>query len=160
MIEYRHEQGIELLRFFGELRAKAQAKATAMFSNHWDEVATSKNLFILDPDYERYRKFIEANSMVIVTARDDDNLIGYISLILYRHLHYRQVLVSLEDIHYMDPEYRKRGLGSGMIKKAEDVLRGRGVKFATMRTKVHADHGDLLKELGYSPMETVYGKEL
>lgn len=162
MIEYRHEFGMQLAAFFNDLRDHVgpQMRTHMLLSNHWAEIATHTDLMKLDIDYARYRQLVEKGALVVVTARDDNMLIGYVTFFLMYHPHYKTVLVASEDIHYVDPAYRHRGVGTGMLKKAEETLVGKGVRFATMRTKVHADHGALLRDLGYAAMETVYGKEI
>jgi len=59
------------------------------------------------------------------------------------------------------PEYRKGGVGRGLIGRAEDALRGRGVSIVHTRTKNdHPDAGRLFEHMGHVAIETVHAKVL
>jgi GNAT superfamily N-acetyltransferase len=164
MITYRHEPASELLRFFSECKALALASDTkdaqAMFGDHWEEIASKKHILVLDLDYEAYVKLIQAGCLEVVTARDDDKLVGYITIILSKHLHYKTVIVAKEDVHFVHRKYRGRMIGDGMLKEAERVVEKRGAKLMFVHTKPHSDHGALLEKIGYSRFEIIYAKEI
>ena len=161
-ISFQHEHGLGLLGLLGKIQKQVNEGSDVheLFHSHWKEIATNKDMLVLNPDYSRYRKLIERDMLVVISARDGGKIIGYIIIMVDNHAHYKTVKVSLEDIHFIDPKYRHQGIGRGMILAAEEVLRKRGVQLATMRVKLHSDHGPLLQELGYSPLETIYAKEL
>lgn len=166
MISYQREEGLRLLSTVAELKTMMAEKSVDderrqnMFLEHWKEVADEKDLMVFDPDYARYRQLIEANRLVVVTARLDNNLIGYVFYMLAPHLHYKTRLMALEDIHYVTPEHRHQGAGKEMLTKGEEVLKAMGVCYVFLRTKVKHDHGELFAQIGYTQVETVWGKRL
>lgn len=152
-----------MFRFFTDLKAmlvENWQNVDEMLQNHWKEVALDQELMKLDPDYERYRKLVEQNALVVITAREDDKMIGYAIYFLARHLHYKTLLMALEDIHYIDPTHRNQGVGSAMLAKGEEVLKGLGVCYVHLRKKAKSEETNLYADLGYSPIETVWGKRL
>lgn len=162
MITYRNETAHRMLTFFAEIQvmAKEEQATQVMLERHWVELADHKDLMVLDPDYEKYRRMVERDALVIITAREDEKLIGYVVIICDTHLHYKTLKVALEDIHYVDPAYRRHGIFTGMLIEAERVLSERGIKIALFRVKPKSDHGALFEGQGYAPLETVWGKRL
>lgn len=127
---------------------------------HWKEVAPHQDLLTLNPDVARYEALQRTGNLHIVTARMGGNLIGYIAMLVSRHLHYKHVKLAVDDVHFLHADHRHGGLGMRLMKAAEDEMRKLGVQVMTLRTKVAQDHGALFVRLGYSPMDIVYVKRL
>jgi GNAT superfamily N-acetyltransferase len=78
---------------------------------------------------------------------------------VYHHLHYKHVLVAEDDVFYLTPTMRGRGIGQRMREFAVETLKERGVRLVLARVKPSIPQPHLEK-LGYSVMETVYAKVL
>ena len=61
--------------------------------------------FAIEPALETYQQLSDANSLIIVTLRDDD-LKGYIIGFLYRSWHHKKLLCGSVDSIYVEPECR------------------------------------------------------
>jgi GNAT superfamily N-acetyltransferase len=161
-ITYRQVPPERIIEFFTDVKQQAENNKEIhdAFADHWTEIADHKDILKLDPDIKRYFYLLEHKKIVVVSAREGEKLVGYIIIFVSPHMHYQTVLFALEDIHYVLPEYRGRGIFKEILRTAEQVLTGMGVKFSTLRTKFKSDHGALFEELGYVPIEAIYMKRL
>ncbi len=135
-------------------------EASELLRLHYAEIAPYQDLFKLNPDIATYMKLQATGILYIVTARSAGKLVGYVSLIVKEHVHYKDVLMATDDIHFLHPDWRKGGTGLRMLKFAEQKMREMGVKVMALRTKVASNHGVLFERLGYEPMDVVYLKRL
>jgi len=130
-----------------------------MLEEHWKEVALHQDSIKLDPDYDQYYRLEEEGALRCFTARDDeDTPIGYVVFFLRPHMHYKDTLWAYMDILYVDPNHRGAKVPINLIKFAEQCLERDGIDVVMLGTKLHKDFGRLLKFLGYTPVETFYGK--
>ena len=128
---------------------------------HYAEIAPMKDLFRLNPDLITYRKLELMGILYIITARDDGRLVGYVSLIVKEHLHYKDVLMATDDIHFLHPDYRHGRVGIEMLLFAEKQMKTLGVKVMALRAKKASGHDPLYERLlGYEAMDVVYLKRL
>ena len=148
------------LTFALEKLAPFLPEAISLLRLHYDEVAPYKILFVLNLDVEAYAKMEAMGILHILTARIDGKLVGYISLIVKEHIHYRDTLMATDDVHFVHPDYRKGSLGIKLIRVAEQKMKEMGVKVMALRTKVKSNHGLIFERLGFEPMDVVYLKRL
>lgn len=111
----------------------------------------------LNPDWNAYRKLFEKGVLAVVTARRNNEIVGYTVNFISRHLHY-SFLYGVNDIIYMHPEYR--GYGIKLIKTTERLLKDKGVEFFSMSIKPHVDFRRVLEKLGYHLLEYQYFRRL
>jgi GNAT superfamily N-acetyltransferase len=69
-------------------------------------------------------------------------------------------LFAVNDVIYLEPEYRKGMTGFRLIKAAEKWLKDDGVSVLSINTKVHKPFDLLLERLGFNLIERVYSKRL
>jgi len=141
------------------------AEAWPMAKRHWNEVGTFRDVLRLDPDHDRYRALERDGRLHILSARSDQFLVGYLFLLTLPHPRDRQARVARDDLFYVDPAYRKFRLGPAMIKSALSYAEGRAdiimLSEKARRTLARGPHGGTyLKQYGFEPMETVWGKVL
>lgn len=130
-----------------------------MLEKHWEEIAINKDTIRLNPDYDLYYELEEQGVVKCFTARDqDDKPIGYIVFFIRPHIHYKDTMWGMMDILYVDKKYRGTRVAIKLIKFAEQCLQRDGIDVMMLGTKLHKDFGRLLEALGYSPVETFYGK--
>ena len=130
-------------------------------SAHYGEVAGFKGaLDRLNPDWSKYIALEKSGRLHLVKARAWNGvLVGYSAHLVHEHLHYKHVLVADDDVFFLTPTMRGRGVGKAMRAFACETLKARGVKLVLARTKPHIPQSHLPK-LGYEVMETVYAKVL
>lgn len=83
-----------------------QEEVQGLISEHWLEVAKHKELMVLDPDWERYQRFTDEGSMFSLVLRKDGVLVGYSANLLGPHLHYKGLVVAINDVLYVSPDSR------------------------------------------------------
>lgn len=137
------------LDFLGEMEA--------IFPEHYEELCVTKD-FPMAPDYDAYKRLVDAGFIRVITVRADKELIGYIIFIIQPHLHYKTCLTAFEDLYYLKKEYRLGRIGIRMFKYAEDVLKRIGVNRIIMHTKVHQDNSKLFEYLGYKNTDKLFTK--
>lgn len=129
-----------------------------IFKIHWEELANHKDIRPLDVDHARYIQFNNMGVLKVFTVRDEGKLVGYFMCTLAISLHYKTWLYAAPDVYYLLPEYRKKGIAPIMFKEYEAWLKDIGVRCIIMQDKITHDHGKFFKQLGYTPVETMYEK--
>ena len=147
MIKYAVEQ---LPDFIEEL--------APLLEDHYEEVAMYKDKIKLNPDYDKYLKLAEMGMMHCVTVRDDKKLVGYFISFIQPHLHYQDTIYALNDILYLDPQYRGTNAAVKMFVFAEEQLREEGVDVIVLHMKTSLPFEGLAKFLHYDKAEYNYSK--
>ena len=129
-----------------------------LLEKHWNEIALHKDNIALKPDYDKYLLLDKMNMLQLVTARDDGKLIGYFVSFIQPHMHYKDNLFAMNDILYIDPEYRKGSVGYKLFKHAEKFLKEVGVDVIMIHSKVKNDFKPLMDRLGFERVEYTYSK--
>lgn len=131
-----------------------------LLERHRDEIAEFPEIMVLDVDHDLYRALEGKEQLFIETVRQDNKLVGYMSVFLHRHPHYKQMVHAAEDVHFVQPENRDAFTGIMLIKHAEKAMRERKAHLMTLRTKWKHNHGRIFERLGYRPLDVVWGKQL
>ena len=124
---------------------------------HYEELSVTKT-FPLDPDWDAYKKTEEENRVFVVTCRKDGELVGYIIYFIVYNIHYRTMIMAVEDIYYLAKAERKGRVGIKLFKFAEQALKAIGVNRVVYGTKIHLDNSKLFEYLGYTIFEKLYSK--
>jgi GNAT superfamily N-acetyltransferase len=127
-----------------------------MFPRHWEELALNKDRVPLDPQYETYLVRDALGEVMLVTVREDGNLVGYFVGFVAPALHYKTCLTLTMDIFYIWPEARGAGAGFHLFKAVEKEARRRGVERMFVGSKLHKDASWLFQKLGYTEVERYY----
>ena len=94
-------------------------------------------------------------------AYDGDRLVGLFLGVIGAIPFSPTTQSATEMVFYVDPDYRKSGLGGKIVKQAENVCRQLGVTYLNM---IHLDSVDPVKaeglynKMGYHKSETVFTK--
>lgn len=106
-----------------------------------------------------YMNLQKEGRLILITAKDGDNYIGYSSHFWHRHLHFN-LRIGQDDAWYVIPEYRNQGIGRKLRELAIEEMKKDNVDFAYGRLKVAHPHDSSMEDLGYSPWEQVFIKDL
>lgn len=112
-----------------------------------------------DPDIDTYRIMEARGALHVYVARRAGQIVGYVSYIVHRNLHYNLQCAS-QDLLYLHPENRKGRAGLMLIKFSEEDLKNMGVDVITQHTKDIRNLSGLFSYLGYRPMDTIFYKRL
>jgi GNAT superfamily N-acetyltransferase len=129
-----------------------------LYPIHWEEVALNKNSIPLKMWFDEYDRLAEMGVLHIVTARDDDKIVGYYWGMIRFHLHYADSLTAFTDMFYLHPKYRKGFNGYKLIKFFIESVKAKGVQRVISNTKIHLDTSVIFKRLGFVQAETVHTK--
>lgn len=131
---------------------------SGLLDRHADEVRGKP--FTLNR--ETYLALEQQSLLGIFTARENGVLVGYSWHILTRSLH-DNVLIGRDDLWYVEPAHRGKGIGS--------ELRSKGLAWMLVSGAIRADDfvrerpgaaftDTILRHMGYQPIGTFYSKHL
>ena len=137
--------------------ANATEEFEALVASQWLEVDHRRKTSELNVDFKQYLKMEELGIHFIVMAYTDTELVGYNSMLVSPRPHTRE-LTALTDTIFIKKEYRKCGIGSEMIRLAEQESRRRGAQHIMVTFKNDSPHPEIIKEQGFFSYETIYAK--
>lgn len=141
-----------------ETFANWYADAQHLIHQHWAELAMDKGKIPLSMNVEGYQNLERNGSLVIVTARELGDLIGYYLAFVFPHLHYVDMgLMAFTDAYWVMPD-RRYGVGVNLFIEAERVLKAMGVVKGYLSCKVHQDHSKLFEALGWKLTDLCFTK--
>lgn len=132
-----------------------------LLEKHWREIARYLDI-PLKPDVGLYEASEEMGGLYIYTVRGTDRqLYGYAVFFVRLNGHYSTSLQAVQDIVFIDPQFRQGALGIKLLRYAENDLRQNGVQVVYHHVKLaHPALGRILERQGYEPVETIYSKRL
>lgn len=156
------------LRYQVEAWSDVLPEMLGLAEAHWREVALNQDDVPLDMDWEMFAAFERAGQLLVVTARREAVLAGYLVVIVKGSLHNRSTVFAMFDLYYLKPEERSGWRGVGLFRAAERALRARGARVMHVGTKLgisavtgqSLDIGRMLEFLGWWPAERTYRKIL
>lgn len=136
-------------------------EAYALFTEHYKEIAAYQDI-PLDPDYEKYLILGEAGKLLILTAKYNGDLVGYIVYVVDYAPHYKGSLQAVQDILFVKKGLRKSLLGCGLmlLRQSEKILKRMGVQVVYQHVKTKHDFSPFLEKLGYENVEKIYQKRI
>jgi GNAT superfamily N-acetyltransferase len=150
MFIYQEEQLKDFVCEFDEL-----------LKTHMTEVnKTQQYGFKCNPNYGAYIKQQESGFLYVLTCRNDTELIGYMVFSIFPSIRYPDCIMSREELCYIKPEFRNRGLGKKLFIETEKLLKEKGANQVVFTTKTYKDHSYILEDLGYEFYEKHFIKKL
>ena len=136
------------------------AEAQTLFDEHYEEIARNKHVMVLKPDEITYRKSEEMGSIFILSARQDDVLIGYSVNFVSNHLHYADLKLAQNDLLFISKEHRGGRVGLKLIKETEKHATSLGCKLMLWHAKENTTLAAMLPRLKYGVQDIIFSKEL
>lgn len=149
-----------MITFQEEPWASVRGDVSALWRQHYDEIAEDKDLVPLDPDWDKYDALAHLGKLVIVTARRERELVGYVFSVVDTHLHYKSTLFSMSDIYWLRPSCRGGRTAWRLFEHTERVLADRGVMKMLSNTKLAHDQSRLFGALGWREAERLFVKTI
>lgn len=138
---------------------------SALWDEHWREVAINQDVIRLDPDIEAYNATERAGMLHVVVAREAGRVVGYHISFVRPHFHYRHSLSAITDVYFIRATHRGPRTAIRFFEAVEATLRARGVQKVFTGTKLHIapnghalNQGRLLEHLDYVETERLYTK--
>lgn len=149
-----------MIKFSEEKFADFNRDAQELYVLHWKELAVNQDKIKLDIDTERYQNLENIGMLFVLTVRDGQKLVGYLLGFPVTHMHYKSSgMMCLTDMYFILPEYR-HGLGTKLFAEFERRMRARGAVQIMTGCKVHQDHSELLKRMGWENTDITFVKVL
>jgi hypothetical protein len=159
----RQRLSVPAIEFAVEPFTRIAPELPSLFARHYDELAENKEVYPLDPDWDRYFAMDIAGILKVLTVRVDDILVGYIFNLVGPHLHSKSTRYADIEMFWFDPLYRDVWMAVKAFRENENFLKSLGVVFIHVSDKIRFKKGkvDLIfKRLGYRPIETNWSKVL
>ncbi len=93
-----------------------------LLERHFAELARNQDRITLNPDWARYAATEQNKALLVFTARDKGELVGYAAFIVGSHLHYRDLTVASNDVLWLAPAHRVGRTGVRLIRFCEQML--------------------------------------
>jgi len=126
-----------------------------MLAEHHDEIQIFKLPF--NPDYERYLYLDSVESLITMSIRLENRLVGYAVFFLNSQIYQKDVISATQSLNFVDKGHR--GIGYQFMKFCDDILEKRGVNSIWRHTPICFDAGKVFNRMGYTLMEKTYLKE-
>ena len=110
-------------------------------------------------DHIAYIRASNRGDLFILTVRKDGELVGYLGFSITDDTNY-EARIAREMGLYIKKEHRGGRTAIKLIKKAEEILKERGVDAILLMTSKEKDVGSLFEYMDYREVETSYVKEL
>lgn len=146
------------LEYKEELLENCLDELKPYLEKHYKEVGLYQDSIDLNPDYDKYLEMEKLGIIHTVTARDDGKLVGYFISIVTINLHYSDHKYAMNDILYIDEDYRKSGAAMELFAYAEQCLKDMGVSVITIHMKTKLPFDSLCDSLEYDYSERLYTK--
>lgn len=106
-------------------------------------------------DLEHYLKADKAGVLKVLTARENDRVVGYYGCYLTPHPKSGELMAKV-DSYYLDPAYRGRN-GVRLLKEGEAMAKHHGAVWMLAGTKKHEK---VFERLGYTVNEIIMERKL
>jgi len=136
------------------------AQATVLFEEHYEEIARNKKVMKLKPDEKTYHQMEEMRKIFILSAWQDNVLIGYSVNFVTNHLHYADLVIAQNDLLYITKEKRGSRAGLRLIKETENHAASLGCKLMLWHAKEDTALSAILPKIKYGVQDIIYSKEL
>ena len=143
-----------------ETFAEAYPDAKPLLEKHWEELNTSHGE-PFNANLAVYEYTEKEGTLMIFTARDEGDLIGYSAVFIHQGLHCMGQKQATQDVFYVSPEHRGGMVGTRLIHTAEKHLKEAGVELMMHHSNIkNMLLGKLLEALGYEPIAVNYQRRL
>lgn len=133
---------------------------TDMIKAHHEEAGLLSRGIPLDVDYDEMIRVEREGFYHSWCGWDGDHLASYLSWWIVTPLQYRTTKLAVDDVHYMEPQYRRGWNGVRMFRECFAALKTMGVKRYRVHRNRYIDLSPLFRRLGAEPEVWGWGGEL
>jgi GNAT superfamily N-acetyltransferase len=130
-----------------------------LLRDHFEEISPFSSKHKFEPDVDYFEAVESAGALRIFTVHDGKNLVGYNAFLIHRHGHIN-AMVGNQEVIYLKPEYRSKGIGAKLVQLSEMILKANGCKYIICTSNAHQDYGSVFEKAGYVELDRNFVKEL
>lgn len=131
-----------------------------LLPDHYEELATNKDMRKLAPDWDRYVALENSGILDIIVVSVDGTPVGYAANVRMPHIHYKHLMVSNNDLIYLSPTYRGEGVGGALMDAMEELALARGAQEVLWHAKPGTALDSLLKAREAPVQDIIYSRAL
>lgn len=132
----------------------------ALLKDYFARTVASEGIPPLDMDWERYAELQHHNKLILVTAREDMKLVGFVMYFIIDHLHHKGLRMGICDILAVHVDHRGKRIGRLLVQAGIELLKARDVKAVIHNSRTVYDVDPLFPKLGFELVEHSYMKRL
>lgn len=136
------------------------ANASNLFEEHRLETAGYPDIMRVDPDVALYKEIETAGGLMIISAWDDGELVGYSVNVVHKHPHHKRTVVCANDMLFVTMSYRKKGIGLKLIRGTKRYAQERGAQMVLWHARPESALAKLLSKTGSLAHEIVFSERL
>lgn len=130
-----------------------------LLNEHVSEISIISDKANLNHDYYQYLE--DTNQHLLITVRDNNEFIGYVSVIITSNPHYAHRLAAYVDAIYVKKSYRTTRVPVKLIAAMEQELKSSKVDDIYFNSKIGLNKlNSTLNKLGYTDVEIISYKRL
>lgn len=148
------------VKYQQEFLDSVRGEVESLIQDHYNEVYPARDTFQSNMDWDSYAKLEDVGFLKIFTARDDDDLVGYLWVIVSPNLHSRGSVVACDDGLYVAKSYRGQAVAKELVRFTERCLKEDGVKVFHIVGTTEKPIDSFVKRMGYTEIETKFQKVL
>lgn len=127
---------------------------------HYQELATDKELMVLDPDWDKYKTLEQQSKLfTLLVYTKDGELVGYSSNVVDSSIHYKQLILSTNDVIFLHKDHRGLALGLELIAQTEAVAYLHGADAQAWHSKPDTPLDKLLSSRQYPVQDIIRVKK-
>jgi GNAT superfamily N-acetyltransferase len=130
----------------------------AILAEYFAATAAKVGIPALDMDWDFYAEAAQQGKFILITARENEELVGFVTYYVNNHPHHKTVMYAACDILAVKMAHRGKGIGTQLVKAAEPLLKMFYVKRIVHASRTVYDVEPLFPKLGYSLVERSYMK--
>lgn len=129
-----------------------------MMHDYYATTEASRGVPPLDFDWDHYMLLWVNDKLTLITARENEELIGFVMYIVTFHPQYKSVLFATCNTLAVAPAHRGKGVATKLVKAAEPYLKMQGVKYVMHGARAVYSAEPLFPKLGFELHERYYSK--
>ena len=118
--------------------------ALPLFQKEWDETQEEKSNVSIDLGYYLQQEAMQ--NLIILAARHEYRLVGFLVFVGVKSVHNNELCAKSAGF-YVEKDYRKKGVGLDLIRKAKEIIKPLGYSMS-MDTYMKNDISKILEHCG------------
>lgn len=130
----------------------------AIMHEYYEKTVARAGVPPLDFDWEAYIKIEAENKLVLIVARDAEELMGFAMYYVALHPQYKTTVYGICNTLAVKLKYRGQGVATKLVRAAEPYLKLYNVKYMVHGFRAVYDVEPLFQKLGFELAEKMYQK--